>query len=166
MNTLKLRHEPCKDKMEPVAESAAAATWITSKIVPTISGLFGGLTLAAFWTPEKLREKGKVAAVFIGGGVSVGASFAFTGMVADYLKITPGELDKIISLAYCLGFCSMAILNWVANFISSREKMDIMQVAEDVRHKTKAPAASRSRAPSKPATKPKPKPRQKRKAEK
>lgn len=131
-------------------EAAAAAGWITSKIVPALAGLFGGLSLAAFWTPEKLREKGKTAAVFIAGGVSVGVAFTFTGMAAAYLGIDPGELDKVIAVAYGLGFGSMAILNWVAKFIERRENMDILQVADEVSSRRKSPAA---RAPRKAAAK-------------
>ena len=33
--------------------------FLIEKLAPAIGGLFGGLSLAMFWTPEKLQEKGK-----------------------------------------------------------------------------------------------------------
>ena len=44
--------------------------FLIEKLAPALGGLFGGLSLAMFWTPEKLQEKGKVASVFIAGGIS------------------------------------------------------------------------------------------------
>ena len=41
--------------------------FLIDKLAPALGGLFGGLSLAMFWTPEKLQEKGKVASVFIAG---------------------------------------------------------------------------------------------------
>ena len=56
--------------------------FLVEKLAPALGGLFGGLSLAMFWTPEKLQEKGKVASVFIAGGISAMAGFAFTAAVA------------------------------------------------------------------------------------
>lgn len=135
-------------------ETAAAGGWLLSKILPSIAGLFGGLSLAVFWTPEKLREKGKIASVFIAGGVSAIAGFAFTGLVAQRLGIDPTNLDAIIGLALIIGASWVALLNWASNFIQKREHMDIAEVGREVNdiRKGRAPKAP-TKAPAKPPAK-------------
>ena len=113
-------------------ETAAAGGWLVGKLAPAIGGLFGGLSLAMFWTPEKLREKGTVASVFIAGGISAMAGFSFTGGVAAYLGIAGDKIDVVIGLAWLLGLCSVAVMNWIANFMSKRENMDIVEVASEI----------------------------------
>ena len=132
-------------------ETAAAGGWLIGKLAPAIGGLFGGLSLAMFWTPEKLREKGKVASVFIAGGISAMAGFSFTGVVATWLGIPSDKLDMVIGLAWLLGLSSIAIMNWIANYMARREHMDIGEVAEEI-SKTRQRLQSntpRKRAPSK-----------------
>jgi hypothetical protein len=85
-----------------------------------------------FWTPEKLREKGTVASVFIAGGISAMAGFSFTGGVASYLGVASEKIDVVIGLAWLLGGVSVATMNWVANFMSKRENMDIAEVAQEI----------------------------------
>ena len=109
--------------------------FLIEKLAPALGGLFGGLSLAMFWTPEKLQEKGKVASVFIAGGISAMAGFAFTGIVADKLSIDSEKLDMLIGLAWILGLCSVAVINWVSNYMVKREHMDISEVAEEIKQK-------------------------------
>lgn len=135
-------------------ETAAAGGWLIGKLAPALGGLFGGLSLAMFWTPEKLREKGKVASVFIAGGISAMAGFSFTGMVAVWLGLPSEKLDMIIGLAWFLGLSSIAVMNWLANFMSKREHMDIGEVAADINATRKqlqgsAPAPKRRRPAAK-----------------
>jgi hypothetical protein len=109
--------------------------FLIEKLAPALGGLFGGLSLAMFWTPEKLQEKGKVASVFIAGGISAMAGFAFTGIVAEKLGISSEKLDVLIGLAWVLGMCSVAVINWVSNYMVKREHMDISEVAEEIKNK-------------------------------
>lgn len=109
--------------------------FLIEKLAPALGGLFGGLSLAMFWTPEKLQEKGKVASVFIAGGISAMAGFAFTGIVAEKLGISSEKLDVLIGLAWVLGMCSVAVINWVSNYMVKREHMDIGEIAEEIKHK-------------------------------
>ena len=109
--------------------------FLIEKLAPALGGLFGGLSLAMFWTPEKLQEKGKVASVFIAGGISAMAGFAFTGIVAEKLSIDSQKLDMLIGLAWILGLCSVAVINWVSNYMVKRDHMDISEVAEEIKQK-------------------------------
>jgi hypothetical protein len=113
-------------------ETVVAGGWLVGKLAPAIGGLFGGLSLAMFWTPEKLREKGTVASVFIAGGISAMAGFSFTGGVASYVGVANDKIDVVIGLAWLLGGVSVATMNWVANFMSKRENMDIAEVAQEI----------------------------------
>ena len=109
--------------------------FLIEKLAPALGGLFGGLSLAMFWTPEKLQEKGKVASVFIAGGISAMAGFAFTGIAAEKLGISSEKLDVLIGLAWVLGMCSVAVINWVSNYMVKSEHMDIGEVADEIKHK-------------------------------
>ena len=112
--------------------------FLIEKLAPALGGLFGGLSLAMFWTPEKLQEKGKVASVFIAGGISAMAGFAFTGIAAEKLDINSEKLDVLIGLAWVLGMCSVAVINWVSNYMVKLEHMDIQEIADEIKHKPKA----------------------------
>jgi hypothetical protein len=113
-------------------ETVAAGGWLVGKLAPAIGGLFGGLSLAMFWTPEKLREKGTVASVFIAGGISAMAGFSFTHALASYLGVSSDKIDMLIGLAWLLGGVSVATMNWVANYMSKRENMDISEIAQEL----------------------------------
>ena len=112
--------------------------FLVEKLAPALGGLFGGLSLAMFWTPEKLQEKGKVASVFIAGGISAMAGFAFTGLAAEKLGISSEKLDVQIGLAWVLGLCSVAVINWISNYMSKREHMDIKEIANEIKNKPRA----------------------------
>ena len=128
--------------------SEAASGWLIEKLAPAIGGLFGGLSLAMFWTPEKLREKGTIASVFIAGGISAMAGFSFTGMMASYLGISGDKIDVVIGLAWLLGLCSVAVMNWIANFMSKREHMDIAEIATELSKTRQRIQTTRKRAPT------------------
>ena len=66
------------------------------------------------------------------------AGFAFTGIVAEKLDINSEKLDVLIGLAWVLGMCSVAVINWVSNYMVKREHMDIGEVADEIKHKPKA----------------------------
>jgi hypothetical protein len=136
--------------------SEAAGGWLVGKLAPAMGGLFGGLSLAMFWTPEKLREKGKIASIFIAGGISAMAGFAFTGVVAMQLGIDPQKIDIIIGLSWALGLMSIAVMNWLANFMAAREHLDIAEVGREMNatRKGEAPAPIRAKPRTrKPSTK-------------
>lgn len=125
----------------------AAGGWLLGKLAPALGGLFGGLSLAMFWTPEKLREKGKIAGVFIAGGISAMAGFALTGLVALQLGVDQQKIDLIIGLSWALGLMSIAVMNWLANYMSAREHLDIAEVGHEINaaRKGEAPAAMRAK---------------------
>ncbi len=146
----------------------AVGGWLVTKLAPALGGLFGGLSLAMFWTPEKLREKGKIASIFIAGGISAMAGFALTGVVAIQLGIDQQKIDVVIGLSWGLGLLSIAVMNWLANYMARREHLDIAEVGREInaarrgeapepmraKPKRTRPAAKKTGAPSK-AIKPK-----------
>ena len=124
----------------------AAGGWLLGKLAPALGGLFGGLSLAMFWTPEKLREKGKIASIFIAGGISAMSGFAFTGIVALQLGIDQSKIDVIIGLSWGLGLLSIAVMNWLANFMAAREHLDIAEVGREMNAARKGEQAPPMRA--------------------
>lgn len=124
----------------------AAGGWLVGKLAPALGGLFGGLSLAMFWTPEKLREKGKIASVFIAGGISAMAGFALTGVVAMQLGVDQQKIDLIIGLSWFLGLVSIAVMNWLANYMAKREHLDIAEVGHEINATRKGQAPTPIRA--------------------
>jgi hypothetical protein len=124
----------------------AAGSWLLGKLAPALGGLFGGLSLAMFWTPEKLREKGKIASVFLAGGISAMAGFALTGVVALQLGVDQQKLDLVIGLSWLLGLVSIAVMNWLANYMAAREHLDIAEVGHELNSARKGEAATPIRA--------------------
>jgi hypothetical protein len=124
----------------------AVGGWLLDKLAPALGGLFGGLSLAMFWTPEKLREKGKIASIFIAGGISAMAGFALTGVVAIQLGIDQSKIDVIIGLSWGLGLLSIAVMNWLANFMAAREHLDIAEVGREMNAARKGEGAQPIRA--------------------
>ena len=123
--------------------------WLLSKIAPTLAALFGGLSLVLFWTPEKLLEKGRVVSIFLAGAMAATAGFAFTGILASALGVDPSKMDIIVGLAWIIGFFSIAIFNWLANFISKRANQDILQVYKEVKDVNKPAPTKTVRRPRK-----------------
>ena len=142
--------------MEPTASSTALFAWAASKVVQAIGGLIGGLAMAAFWTPDKLREKGRIAAIFIAGGVSMAASLIGGGLIAHFLGIDPHDFEIAFLISMGVGTFGVAGYNWVANYIEKRQHWDIGQVAVDVRRQSanvRAKPTKKPAAPRKPAAK-------------
>jgi hypothetical protein len=124
----------------------AAGGWLLGKLAPALGGLFGGLSLAMFHTPEKLREKGKIASVFIAGGISAMTGFALTGIVALQLGIDQQKIDLVIGLSWALGLMSIGVMNWLANYMARREHLDIVEVGHEINSARKGEAAAPIRA--------------------
>lgn len=116
-----------------VTESVAA--WLIGKVAPTISALFAGLTLVMFWTPQRLLEKGRIASVFIAGAVSASFGFAFTGLFLHYMGLPTDKLDFVIGAGWLLGFFSVAIMNWMANWFAKRSNKDLQEIITEINHK-------------------------------
>jgi len=129
-----------------VTGGEAVGGWLLEKLAPSLGALFGGLTLAVFWTPAKLREKGKVASIFIAGGVSAMTGFALTGIVAIQLGIDQRQIDVIIGLSWALGVMSVAVMHWLANFMAAREHLDIAEVGRELSAARKGEQAQPIRA--------------------
>lgn len=129
-----------------IGETGLSA-WLLAKVAPTLAALFGGLSLVLFWTPAKLMEKGKIVSIFLAGALAATFGFAFTGAAAIWLGVEPTQLDYIVGLAWCLGFVSTAIFNWIANFISRRAEDDMLDVYVEVKNKLpgSTPAAKRTK---------------------
>ncbi len=108
-------------------------TWLLSKIAPTVAALLGGLSLVMLWTPQKLLEKGKVAAVFIAGAMSATVGFVFSAIALTALGLPISSLDYLIGIGWLLGFFSVAVMNWVVNWIEKKQNKDVFQVASDIK---------------------------------
>lgn len=138
-------------EMATGTETVAAGGWLLGKILPGVAGMFGGLSLAVFWTPERLRQKGKIVGIFLAGGLSAIAGFAFTGLVAQWLGIDQQNLDAIVGLALLIGALWVAAMNMLANTVQARENLGLDEVAREINdlRKGKTPRAPAKKAPAK-----------------
>jgi hypothetical protein len=154
---------PIWKRQLPVTTSEITTSWLINKLAPALGGLFGGLGLAMLWTPRKLREKGRIASVFIAGGISAMAGFALTAFVAIQLGIDHQQIDIVIGLSWCLGLGAVAAMNWFANWVERREHLDIAEVGHEInaarKGETSTPIRAKPRTrkpPAKKIAKPKP----------
>ena len=123
-----------------------AAGWLLGKLAGGLGGLSGGLSLAMFWLPRKLQEKGKIASVMIAGGISTMVGFAFTSFVAKQLGFDDKNIDVIIGLSWALGMLSIACMNWAGNTMSRTENLDIGEVSRKINAARKGEQAPPMRA--------------------
>lgn len=128
---------------EPLTTVTGGATFVISKGLSALSGLVGGLSIAALWQPQKLRRHGALAAGAIVGGMSVGGAVAMGGMLAKWLGLDYADLDTVLGIGFLVGACSVGLINLLANFFDKREGDDILEVAEEVK-------SARRQAPKKP----------------
>jgi hypothetical protein len=118
-----------------MAEPASSATggFLVGKLAYALGGFVGGLTTSMFWTPQRLRDHGKLAA----GGIMVAAptlAAAFTGVsVARRFGLNEQDLDVGLALGWVIGLLTIFCIAVLANFFRERESSDIISVARDVR---------------------------------
>jgi hypothetical protein len=122
-----------------------AAGFTGGKILSAIAGLFGGLSISFFWQPRSLHQHGKLAAGAIVGGIAVAASFALGGVVASYLGVDINEADTALGIGYCVGVSSVGVISFLANFFANREGKDILEVASEIKNRTRPKKVTRSK---------------------
>lgn len=71
--------------------------------------------------------------MFIAGAVSASFGFAFTGLFLNYMGLPTESLDFVIGAGWLLGFFSVAIMNWMANWFAKRSTKDIQEVVKDIK---------------------------------
>lgn len=124
---------------EPIS-TTGGVTFMISKGLSALSGLVGGLSIAALWQPQKLRRHGALAAGAIVGGMSVGGSVALGGMIAKWLGLDYADLDTVLGIGFLVGAVSVGLINLLANFFDNHEGDDLLEVAREVKQSTrKAP---------------------------
>jgi hypothetical protein len=74
------------------------------------------------------------------------AGFALTGVVALQLGVDQQKIDLIIGLSWALGLLSIAVMNWLANYMAAREHLDIAEVGHEINAARKGEAAAPIRA--------------------
>lgn len=108
-------------------------TYLATKVPFGIGAAFTASVVSTLWVPKKLKRRGAVAAGVIIGGTSVGASFAFGGLLAAQLGLDPKVIDVGVGVGALIGLFAVAVVNWLANFFEKREDKDLMEVAKEVK---------------------------------
>jgi hypothetical protein len=124
---------------EPITTATGGATFVISKGLSALSGLVGGLSIAALWQPQKLRRHGALAAGAIIGGMSVGGAVALGGMLAKWLGLDYADLDTVLGIGFLVGACSVGLISFLANFFDNHEGDDILEVVNEVKARPSAP---------------------------
>lgn len=110
------------------------SSWLVAKAAPTIAALLGGLTLFAFWTPKALSEKGKIISAFIAGGVSASAGFIFSTTMLYWAGVSIYSLDLLVTGGFVIGFVSVGVFCFAANWIKKRVEQDPDQAIEEFKN--------------------------------
>jgi hypothetical protein len=133
--------------MEPT--SSTIGGFYISKLALMLSGLLGGLSVSFFYQPAKIKEKGRLTAGAIIGGIAVAAAVALGGIVATVLGLSMRDIDVALGLGWLIGLLSVGLVTWAANLLEKNEKKDLLQVVQEVRDV----AQGKEPAPRKPAAK-------------
>jgi hypothetical protein len=106
------------------------ATGISLKAVIATSGLAGGITVAGFYIPKRIAEKG----IYF-GGVIIGGSSIFTSMAFTEIIITKLGFDPTIyamPVSFIIGGISLFVLNAIGNWARKHENDDIIEVVKEI----------------------------------
>lgn len=109
------------------------STWLISKIAPTIAACLGGLTLFLFWTPKELSKKGLLLSTFLAGGISATAGFVFSTVFLYWMGVSLSNLDLLISGGFFIGFVSVGVFCFFANWIKKRVEQDPDSALHDIK---------------------------------
>lgn len=118
-----------------MAEPASATTggFLVGKLAYALGGFVGGLTTSMFWTPQRLKDHGKMAA----GGVMVAVptlAAAFLGVtIARRVGMSEADVETGLALGYVIGLLSIFLIAVLSNFFRERQHTDILTVAADVK---------------------------------
>lgn len=115
-----------------MAEPVTSGFAIT-KLITGIAGLFGGIAIAIFWQPKKIKQKGMLGAGAIIGALSFGFSFAFGGIVAHFAGIDLANPDNAMAVGVVIGAIAVGVVSFVANWLEKREDKDIAEVMKEVK---------------------------------
>ena len=114
--------------MEPTTSGFAI-----TKLITGIAGIFGGIAIAIFWQPKKIKEQGKLAAGAIIGALSFGFSFAFGGILANFIGIDLSNPDNAMAVGVFIGAIAVGVVSYVAKWLENREGKDIGEVIKEVK---------------------------------
>lgn len=113
---------------EPVS-----STFAITKLITGIAGLFGGIAIAIFWQPKKIKQHGMLGAGAIIGALSFGFSFAFGGIAAHFIGIDLANPDNAMAVGVVIGAIAVGIVSFVAAWLEKREGKDIGEVIKDAK---------------------------------
>lgn len=109
--------------------SATGATaFLMHKIASGVGGLFGGMTLLAFWKPSSILD------ACIRSGVSTGSAVIFAMPLLEAFNLRV-DLDLALVAGAVVGFFAWSILSMAARMMKrfDREEKDLMDAIREVR---------------------------------
>lgn len=104
-----------------------------SNIMSGIAGLFGGVSIAVFWQPRPIKEKGKFVGGAIIGAISFGFPFIFGKAVLSLLGVDVDNASYKLAIDTILGAVGVGCFSFVANWLKKREDKDIGEIIKDVK---------------------------------
>lgn len=107
--------------------------WLVNKLIPAFAALLGGVCLMVFWTPDKLKEKGKVVGAFVAGGGSATAGFIFTPLALRLAGLDSHNIEYLMGAGWFIGYFWVALLSWTSNWIRNRDNKEITQIIREIR---------------------------------
>jgi uncharacterized membrane protein len=113
----------------------AAFGGLSAKTIIGLSGLAGGVTIAGFYIPKKIAEKGLIVIGAIVSAVSIFTSIAFTEVIISKFGLNPEEYTTMI--AFVIGISSLFIINVISNYAAKHDNSTIDEVIDDIKDEIK-----------------------------
>ena len=114
-----------------------ATSFLLTKLITGLSGLFGGICIGVFWQPKKIRQKGLVVAGAIIGAISFGIAFVFGGVVASVAGVDLADPDNAMAIGVGIGALAVGVISYLATWLEKREGKDIGEVIREVKAEAK-----------------------------
>lgn len=108
--------------------------FLINKITAIIGALIGSAGISVFWTPPRLREKSRLAAGIMIGGVSSGSAVIFSGFIMQKLGFSPTDIDNILAVGGLIGILAMPVMGWIGNYLHEKEDETITDVAKELKN--------------------------------
>jgi len=114
-----------------------ATSFLLTKLITGLSGLFGGICIGVFWQPKKIRQKGLVVAGAIIGAISFGIAFVFGGVAASVAGVDLADPDNAMAIGVGIGALAVGVISYLATWLEKREGKDIGEVIREVKAEAK-----------------------------
>jgi hypothetical protein len=116
--------------MEPT--SSAAAGFISTKVAAGLSALFMATVVMFVSKKPMLKGKTRLATGAIVGGIAVGSSVIFVGVIAIIMGMNPNDVNVASGIGGIIGLVALTVIKAAVLWLDKFDDKDIAEVISEV----------------------------------